>query len=51
MCVMGFVDGHAETHLWKNKSTMDLANGVIGPGDVVKPNDDLRPMQKEYVQQ
>ena len=47
--VMGFADGHAETHKWRNDSTKDLANGIIGPGDIVNPDDDLEWMQRRYV--
>jgi prepilin-type N-terminal cleavage/methylation domain-containing protein/prepilin-type processing-associated H-X9-DG protein len=47
--VMGFADGHAETHKWQNKSTVELAEGIIGPGDVVDPSDDLRWMQQGYI--
>ena len=48
--VMGFADGHAEVHKWLNDSTIDLANGDIGPGTIVNPNDDLKWMQKGYIQ-
>ena len=47
--VMGFADGHAETHKWRNDSTKDLANGIIGPGQIVDPDDDLEWMQRRYI--
>ena len=48
--VMGFADGHAEKRKWRNDSTIDLSEGIIGPGDIVNPNDDLKWMQRRYVQ-
>lgn len=48
--VFGFADGHAGIRKWRNKSTEDLANKLLGPGESFTGGyEDLRWAQRGYL--
>ena len=46
---LGYADGHAELHLWKEKTTWKVSSGELPPGTPVVGSEDLQYMQKGYV--
>ena len=46
---LGYADGHAELHLWREKSTWGVSSGELGPGTSVPGSEDLEYMQDGYV--
>jgi len=46
---LGFADGHAELHLWKEKSTWQVSSGELPPGTAVGGSEDLKYVQDGYV--
>ena len=46
---LGYADGHAERHLWREKITWQVSTGELSPGTPMKDSEDLRYMQKGYV--
>ena len=46
---LGFADGHAELHLWKEKTTWQVSTGELPPGTLVPGSEDLKFVQNGYV--
>ncbi len=46
---LGYADGHAELHLWKEETTWQVSSGELPPGTPVVGSRDLEYMQKGYV--
>jgi prepilin-type N-terminal cleavage/methylation domain-containing protein/prepilin-type processing-associated H-X9-DG protein len=46
---LGFADGHAERHMWRDKTTWQVSSGELGPGTPMNDSADLRYMQMGYV--
>jgi hypothetical protein len=46
---LGFADGHADLHLWKEKSTWQVSSGELPPGTSVPGSEDLKFVQDGYV--
>ena len=46
---LGYADGHAEAHLWREKTTWDVSSGALPPGTSVPGSLDLLYMQEGYV--
>ncbi len=46
---LGFADGHAELHIWKDKTTWRVSSGELAPGTPLPDSEDLAFMQMGYV--
>jgi len=48
---LGFADGHASLHIWRDKNTWLVADATLGPGQAVPGgySQDLAFMQEGYV--
>lgn len=46
---LGYADGHAERHIWRDETTWKVSSGEMGPGTPMTDSEDLRYMQKGYV--
>jgi prepilin-type N-terminal cleavage/methylation domain-containing protein len=46
---LGYADGHAELHLWKEKTTWQVSTGELPPGTSVPGSEDLKYMQDGYI--
>ena len=46
---LGFADGHAELHLWKEKTTWQVSTGELPAGTPVPGSEDLKFIQNGYV--
>jgi len=46
---LGYADGHAELHLWREKTTWQVSTGELPPGTAVSGSEDLKYVQDGYV--